>query len=102
MYHGRDTRAHALPEDELNAYVARRMEMVRIGDSTPINIRLADCKVLRFSCAVLPDGGRMLSYTPVTELIRAADEPAKDDSDEAQDYLSLRDLRLVPPLRAAE
>ena len=102
LYHGRDTRAHALPEDELNAYVARRMEMVRIGDSTPINIRLANGKVLRFSCTALPDGGRMLSYTPVTELIRAADEPAKDDSDEAEDYLSLRDLRLVPPLRAAE
>jgi PAS domain-containing protein len=107
LYHGRDTRAHALPEDELNAYVARRMEMVRIGDSTPINIRLADGKVLRFSCTVLPDGGRMLSYTPVTDLIRETGGSAKpkDDEtkdDEAEDYLSLRDLRFVPPLRAAE
>jgi hypothetical protein len=102
LYHGRDTRAHALPEDELNAYVARRMEMVRIGDSTPINIRLADGKVLRFSCTVLPDGGRMLSYTPVTDLIRDAAEAAKPEDDEAEDYLSLRDLRFVPPLHAAE
>ena len=31
MYHGRATRAYELPEDELNAYVARRMEMVRAG-----------------------------------------------------------------------
>jgi PAS domain-containing protein len=100
MYHGRDTRAHALPEDELNAYVARRMEMVRAGDSTPLNIQLADGKVLRFSCTVLPDGGRMLSYTPVTDLIRHADDPARTDY-----YCSLHsdgDDRLIQHLRAAE
>jgi PAS domain-containing protein len=100
MYHGRDTRAHALPEDELNAYVARRMEMVRTGDSTPLNIQLADGKVLRFSCTVLPDGGRMLSYTPVTDLIRHADDPARTDY-----YCSLRsdgDHHLIQHLRAAE
>jgi len=79
MYHSRDTGAHELPEDELNAYIARRMEMVRAGDSTPINIKLADGKVLRFSCTALPDGGRMLSYTPVTDLIRNANDPAEYD-----------------------
>ena len=52
---------------------------MQAGDSTPINIDLADGKVLRFSCTALPDGGRMLSYTPVTDLVptptilRAAD-----------------------------
>ncbi len=99
MYHGRDTRAYELPEDELNAYVARRMEMVRTGDSTPINIKLADGKVLRFSCTALPDGGRMLSYTPVTDLIRDGDEPASAD-----DFYALRDRQygLVHHLRAAE
>jgi PAS domain-containing protein len=99
MYHGRDTRAYELPEDELNAYVARRMEMVRAGDSTPINIKLADGKVLRFSRTALPDGGRMLSYTPVTDLVRNGDEPASAD-----DFHVLRDRRysLVHHLRAAE
>jgi len=100
MYHGRDTRAHELPEDELNAYVARRMEMVRAGDSTPINVNLADGKVLRFACTALPDGGRMLSYTPVTDLIRHA-----DDADRTDFYHGLRgsrDDRLIQHLRAAE
>ncbi len=100
MYHGRDTRAYELPEDELNAYVARRMEMVRAGDSTPININLADGKVLRFACTALPDGGRMLSYTPVTDLIRHA-----DDADRTDFYHGLRDSRddrLIQHLRAAE
>jgi PAS domain-containing protein len=100
MYHGRDTGAYELPEHELSAFIARRMEMMRSGDSTPININLADGQVLRFSCTVLPDGGRMLSYTPVTDLVRHSDDPAGADY-----YRSLRgdgDRHLARHLRAAE
>jgi PAS domain-containing protein len=79
MYHGRDTGAYELPEEELSAFIARRTEMMRTGDSTPINIKLADGKVLRFSCTALPDGGRMLSYTPVTDLVRQTDDPSNAD-----------------------
>ena len=57
MYHGRDTGAFELPEEELSAFIARRTEMMRAGNSTPININLADGQVLRFSCTALPDGG---------------------------------------------
>src|SRR5207302_5988838 len=70
MYHSRDTGAYELPEQELNAFIARRTAMMRSGDQTPININLRDGRVLRFSCTALPDGGRMLSYTPVTDLVR--------------------------------
>ena len=31
MYHGRDTGAFELPEDELSHFIARRTEMIRIG-----------------------------------------------------------------------
>ena len=41
--------------------------------------------MLRFSCTALPDGGRMLSYTPVTDLVRHTDDPAS-----AEYYRSLR------------
>ena len=75
MYHGRDTGAWQLPEDELNAFIAKRTEMIRTGNSTPLNINLADGQVLRFICTALPDGGRMLSYTPVTDLVRHNDDP---------------------------
>jgi PAS domain-containing protein len=98
MYHGRDTGAYELPEEELNAFIAQRTEMMRSGDSTPININLADGQVLRFSCTALPDGGRMLSYTPVTDLVRHTDDPARADY-----YRSLRGSRgLARHLRAAE
>src|ERR1700729_4255782 len=85
MYHGRDTGAYELQEEELSAFIAERTEMMRSGDSRPININLADGQVLRFSCTVLPDGGRMLSYTPVTDLVRHTDDPANADY-----YRSLR------------
>ena len=85
MYHGRDTGAYELPEEELSAFIARRTEMMRSGDSTPININLADGQVLRFSCTALSDGGRMLSYTPVTDLVCHSDDPGNAD-----DYPSRR------------
>jgi PAS domain-containing protein len=98
MYHGRDTGAYELPEEELSDFIARRTELMRVGDSTPVNINLADGKVLRFSCTVLPDGGRMLSYTPVTDLVRHSDDPANADY-----YLALRnDRSRARHLRAAE
>jgi PAS domain-containing protein len=100
MYHGRDTGAYELPEDDLNAFIARRTEMMRAGDSTPINMNLTDGRVLRFSCTALPDGGRMLSYTPVTDLVRSTDDPAR-----AEYFRSLRGRgarQPAPRLTAAE
>jgi PAS domain-containing protein len=99
MYHGRDTGAYELPEEELSAFIAQRTEMMRSGDSTPINIHLADGRVLRFSCTALSDGGRMLSYTPVTGLVRHY-----DDLSNAEYYRSLRgggDHGFARQLRAA-
>ncbi|WP_407187396.1 PAS-domain containing protein [Bradyrhizobium centrosematis] len=100
MYHGRDTGAFELPEDELGTFIAQRMETVRAGDATPINIALRTGEVLRFVCTALPDGGRMLSYTPVTDLVRHTDAPSRADY-----YRSLRDpagRRLIRYLRVAE
>jgi hypothetical protein len=56
--------------------------------------------VLRFSCTALPDGGRMLSYTPVTDLVRHTDDPSS-----AEFHRSLRgggERGLIRHLRAAE
>jgi PAS domain-containing protein len=100
MYHGRDTRAYALPDDELDGFIARRTEMIRAGDATPFDIRLANGIALRLTCTALPDGGRMLSYTPITDLIRRDDNPADYDR-----YLALRgagDVFTDGHLRAAE
>jgi diguanylate cyclase (GGDEF)-like protein len=73
-YHGRDTRAYAVPDAALDAYVAERVRLVRAGDRSPIDIRLSTGDTIRFKCTVLPDGGRMLSYIEVTDLVQRADE----------------------------
>jgi PAS domain-containing protein len=99
MYHGRDTRAYELPEEELSAFIARRTAMMRSGDSKPININLSDGRVLRFGCTALPDGGRMLSYTPVTDLVRHTDPSSADYCRSLRD---VGDRKLARHLRAAE
>lgn len=99
MYHGRDTGIYDMPDDELSRYIAERTQQIRAGDAAPVDLKLRDGKVLRLVCAALPDGGRMLSYSPVTDLVRRGDDPAKKDY-----YLSLRAgaAAIAQQLRAAE
>ncbi|WP_408056459.1 PAS-domain containing protein [Tardiphaga alba] len=86
MYHARDTHAYTIPSDEIDHFIKRRVEQIRAGNPTPAMLRLANGRILRMSCTALPDGGRMLSYTPVTDLIRHDDDAADRDY-----YLALRD-----------
>ncbi len=58
----------------MSAYVAERVALVKAGDPQPMDLRLTDGEVLRFQCTVLPAGGRMLSYTAVTDIVRRTDE----------------------------
>lgn len=74
MYHGCDTRAYDIPAERLEAYVVERISLVKAGDPRPIDVRLASGEVIRFQCTVLPAGGRMLSYTYVTDIVRHSDE----------------------------
>jgi diguanylate cyclase (GGDEF)-like protein len=74
MYHGRDSRAYEIPDSQLDAYVVERVARVKAGDPMPIDVRLSSGEVIRFQCTVLPAGGRMLSYTYVTDIVRHSDE----------------------------
>ena len=74
MYHGRDTDAYEVASSEMDAYVAERVRLVMSGDPTPRDLRRTNGEVIRMQCAVLPNGGRMLSYTVVTDIVRHADE----------------------------
>ena len=95
MYHSRDSRTLKLPEDELDSFIAKRTEMIRAGDSVS-DLHLANGTVLRLSCTALPNGGRMLSYTPVTDLIRWDDPPAMRD-----ELIAMR-VNNVPAITEAE
>jgi diguanylate cyclase (GGDEF)-like protein len=74
MVHGRDINAYQVPAAELDDYIAERVRLVKAGAMAPLKLRRSDGEVLLVQCAVLPDGGRMLSYTIVTEMARRSEE----------------------------
>ena len=74
MYHGRDTDAYEIASSEMDAYVAERIRTITVGDTKPRDVRRTNGEVIRVQCAVLPDGGRMLSYAFVTDIVRHSDE----------------------------
>jgi PAS domain-containing protein len=74
MHHGRDTLAYEIPNAELEAYVAERVRHVQAGDSSPLDLRRTGGDVVRMQCTPLRDGGRMLTYTPVPDIVRTSDE----------------------------
>jgi diguanylate cyclase (GGDEF)-like protein len=74
MYHGRDTKAYEIEAKAIDAYVAERVRLVRAGDAKPIDLRRTNGEVIRMQCANLPNGGSMISYTYVTDIVRHADQ----------------------------
>ncbi len=77
MYHGRNAKAFAVPADQTRFHVAEQTALIRTGDERPVDIRLANGDVIRSRCKVLADGGRMLTYGNVSDLVRSADEMAE-------------------------
>ncbi len=65
--------AFASPAAALDTYIDERVALVRAGDETPIDLHLASGSTVRFRCEALPAGGRFLSYTDVTDLVRHAE-----------------------------
>jgi diguanylate cyclase (GGDEF)-like protein len=59
---------------DLDDYVARRLAWVKSADAAPMDLRMTNGKVVRCHLAALPDGGRMLIYSDVTDLVRNAEE----------------------------
>jgi diguanylate cyclase (GGDEF)-like protein len=59
---------------EFNSYIKRRVKEVRAGVEDPRDIRMDDGQAIRVYCKPLPDGGRMLVFTDVTDLVRQADQ----------------------------
>jgi diguanylate cyclase (GGDEF)-like protein len=59
---------------DLENYVAKRIAWVMSGDPTPMDLKMSDGRVLRSQLAVLPNGGRMIIYADVTDVVQYAEE----------------------------
>ena len=73
MYHGRGIRGYAVSADKLGEYVTKQLELIRSGDERPLSIHLANGEVIQFRCKALPNGGRLLTYSNVSELADQAE-----------------------------
>jgi signal transduction histidine kinase/DNA-binding response OmpR family regulator/GAF domain-containing protein/HPt (histidine-containing phosphotransfer) domain-containing protein len=70
LFHlSRDTGLYDVPNGQWENYVAQRLEAIRRGAIPPTPMRLRDGRVLRYQAQVLPDGGRMLTYFDITDLV---------------------------------
>jgi diguanylate cyclase (GGDEF)-like protein len=63
-----------IPASATDAYVANRMALVQTGAQPPENLRFRDGRIFKFVCKVLPDGGRMLTYADITDLVQTAEQ----------------------------
>lgn len=75
MYHGRNTKTFVATAGQID-FIAEQTARVRAGDEQPVDIRLANGEVIRSRCKALADGGRMVTYGNVSDLVRSADEMA--------------------------
>ena len=70
----RRTGAYGVPREQLDKFIEQRIELVRSGNPAPVDIRHSDGRMIRSQCAVLPGGGRMLTYNDVTDLVLRASQ----------------------------
>jgi diguanylate cyclase (GGDEF)-like protein len=67
-------RSPPLTDVEFSEYVRYRTDLVRRGIESPRSVRLDNGKTSRIACKQLPDGGRALVYTDVTDLMHQAEK----------------------------
>ncbi|MGB9366638.1 MAG: diguanylate cyclase [Xanthobacteraceae bacterium] len=70
----RKSGVYGVAPEELDALIANRLAVVRAGDPMPMDVPHKDGRIIRSQCSVLPNGGRMVSYNDVTDLVSRARE----------------------------
>ena len=71
------TGTYGVPAEELASFIARRIATVRAGDPAPQDLRTVMERHIRSRCSVLPSGGRMLTYSDVTDLVCTSEKLEK-------------------------
>ena len=96
LYYCRDNKAYQTDPADLDAFIAQRIRLVKAGDTAPLDLRRSNGEVIRSQCTVLPNGGRLLTYTLVTDIVRHADEleVLRSALDNIQDGVLLLDADL--------
>jgi diguanylate cyclase (GGDEF)-like protein len=64
----------ATDKEELEDFIARRLKTVAAGDPAPVEVRFTSGRIARARCIALADGGRLLTYTDITDIVRRNEE----------------------------
>ncbi|KAB2942316.1 MAG: diguanylate cyclase [Hyphomicrobium sp.] len=70
--HVRKAGLYGIPDEALEDYVVKRVTIIKLGDPMPLDIPVKDGRTIRAQCTPLIGGGRMLTYTDVTDLVQRA------------------------------
>ncbi len=89
----------SVPAEELDGYVAQRVEAAKRGDVPAFEMNLTDGRILLFQCKALSDGGRMATYFDITEL-RRAQQAAEEASRMKSDFLANMSHEIRTPMNA--
>jgi PAS domain-containing protein len=63
-----------MPAAKFNEFIKKRTMLIRAGVEDPRDVRIDSGRVIRVTCKSLPDGGRMLVYADVTDLVEQAEK----------------------------
>lgn len=77
----RDCFPRDMDAPEIADHLDNQAAAVRAGAIPPAQIKLAGGRHVQFSCAVCPDGGRVLTYTDISEVVRREVQEAVDQID---------------------
>ena len=61
---------YAVPDEDWEDYRKARIKAIKKGNIGPLELALADGKILQYRVIALPGGGRMLTFFDITELKR--------------------------------
>jgi diguanylate cyclase (GGDEF)-like protein len=64
----------AMAEEELETFIAQRLKTVAAGNPAPVEVRFTNGKIARARCVALADGGRLLTYTDITDIVHRNEE----------------------------
>jgi diguanylate cyclase (GGDEF)-like protein len=80
-YHLTDLIAHARAAgvydtggQAIDDYVRARLALIQNGTQSTMQLKVSGGRILNFEAKILPDGGRMITFDDITDLVQAADQ----------------------------
>ena len=72
--HARTAGIHDTGGQAMDDYVRARLALIQNGTQSAMQLKVSDGRILNFQAKILPDGGRMITFDDITELVRSADQ----------------------------